>query len=52
MKLAEAVLVLQESKALANDLAGGLIKPALDFARDQHFQFGSQRYIHEVANYH
>jgi len=47
-KFAEAVVVVQEAKAFANDFAGGLVKAAFDFAFDESFEFRGQGDIHEA----
>ncbi len=48
VKLAQAILAVQEPKPLADHFAGGLIEAAFDFARHQSLQFRRQGYIHTV----
>ena len=47
MNLTNTILVVQEPKSLANDLAGRLIQSAFDLLCHELFQFWRQRYIHK-----
>jgi len=52
VQLTQTIMVVQEPQSLSDDFAGGLIKTALNFLRNELFQCRRQRHIHNLLSAH